>query len=211
MSGKRFFLNVCAGKFSEVVDPGETRHEFDEITGRLLHIQFKDTKAGETMRLYVVDANNLFILSMFVYSLPANAFFYTVRNLNFQSELTFKINRVFDRKTGKEKDRFTIHQFGNSVRWSFDAANQHLLPVDNFKRKEFLKGIVITETIPALQKIVNPFPYHSIYKPLGSGNGLQGGYFKNDNTRTAKAISDEEVKEAGYKTRSEYIQQSRRL
>jgi hypothetical protein len=210
MFGKRYFLNLCAGTFSEVVPPGQTRHEFDNITGRLLHITFQTTaKTGdETMRLYVVDDVNLFIVSMYVKSLPFNAFAKIVRNLDFHHELTLKVKRTTNQRWNKPQDLLTIEQFGTSIRWfPFDEKE---LPTENAELKQFYKSIIVNETFPALERILNPFPLHPIYRPIKNNNGLQGGYFKNDTTKGGRSISDEEVKESGWKTRSEYIMNSRR-
>jgi hypothetical protein len=186
MIGKKYFLNAIAGAFSEIPTPGQHQHTFEEVTGRLLHIKFKETKAGEVIRLYVVDDLNLYIISMFVKSRPANVFFLVAQNLDLHSEIKFKMKREVDAKDGKPKDFLSIHQHGNSIRWYYDESNKHELPQGIEERRALLKGIVENITVPALSKIVNPFPSHPIYKPLGSGNGLQGGYFKDDNIRVRK-------------------------
>ncbi len=200
MNGKKFFLNACVGAFSEVRQPGTTHHSFEEITGRLLHITFKETSKGEAMRLYIVDELNFYIISMFVKSRTANVFCLMARNLDLHSKLTLKMNRKDD------KDFLSIYQFGSSVRWAYDQSNRHELPTDKDEKRAFLRSIIENETIPALGKILNPYPYHSIYKPLGSGNGLKGDYFSNDRT-TARhnPVSESEYTAAGFASRKSYI------
>jgi hypothetical protein len=204
MTGNKYFLNACAGCFSEIPTPGQKHHTFEEITGRLLHIVFKDTKAGETMRLYVVDETNLYIISMFVKSRPAMVFFLTARNLNLQAEIKFLMRREND------KDFLSIHQFGNSIRWYFDQSNEHELPQGKDEKRTFLRLIVEEEIMPRLEKVVNPFPSHPIYKPLGSGNGLKGGYFGKDEPRPKRntPVNDED-KAPGHNTRRAYLNRNR--
>lgn len=176
MTGKKFFLNACAGCFSEIPQEGQTHNTFDEITGHLVHVNFKTTEAGETMRLHVVDENNFYIISMFLRSRPATTFMLLAKNLDVHSAMRFKMQRRAD-KTGALKDFFSIHQFGNSVRWYYTEENKAELPQDKDEFRAFLRKIVEEELLPRLQRKMNPFPYHSIYKPFGSGNGLSGGYF----------------------------------
>jgi hypothetical protein len=167
--GKNFFLNVTKGAFGEKLQPGVQTHSFNEITGHLVNITFKDTAYGPAMRLHVVDQSNFYMLSMFLNSRPANAFFMAMRNLTLTQELTFKIRSV------DGKDYFTVHQFGTTVVWYFVDEYLKELPREVELRKAYMKAIVENEIIPSLRKIPNPFPKHAIYKPMRKG--LQGGYF----------------------------------
>ena len=89
--GRKFFLNVTKGAFSEKQNPGEPAHSLTELTGHLVNITFKETKYGEAMRLHFVDENNFYMLSMFLNSRPANAFFMMIKNVDLHTELKFKI------------------------------------------------------------------------------------------------------------------------
>ena len=169
MQGRKFFLNVTKGAFSEKANPGETATSFNEITGHLVHINFKSTGFGEAMRLHVVDENNFYILSMFVKSRPANAFFMIMQNLDLTNEMTFKITS----KHGK--DFFEIHQFGGPVLWYYSTLNVHELPSMPEEKRSVLIEYVIKDLAPTLQKKANPYPSHMLYKPCRKG--LQGGYF----------------------------------
>jgi hypothetical protein len=167
--GKKFFLNVTKGVFGEKPQPGQTTHTFTEITGHLVNITFKETSFGPAMRLHVVDDSNFYMLSMFMNSRPANAFFMVMRNITLTQEMTFAIKSV------DGKDYFSIHQFGSTIVWYFVGEYINELPKEVELRKAYLKAIITNEIIPSLRKLPNPFPKHSIYKPMR--NGLQGGYF----------------------------------
>jgi hypothetical protein len=167
--GKKFFFNVLRGSFSEKPVPEQNSFSCNEITGYLVNIVFKETAYGDAMRLHVVDENNFYMLSIFVESRPATAFFMMAKNLDLRHEMTFKIKHV------DGKDYFSIHQFGGPVLWYYTKENQHELPLLNEDRRPFLKQIVEDEIIPSLQKQINPYPNNPVYRPMRKG--LQGGYF----------------------------------
>lgn len=178
----KYFLNVMRGNFSEKPVADKITYSCNELTGHLVNINFKETAYGEAMRLHVVDEENFYILSMFVQSRAATAFFMLVKNLILQHEMTFKIKSI------DGKDYFSIEQFGGPVLWFYTKENQYDLPVFPEDRKAFLKKMVEDEIIPLLQKKMNPYPSNTCYKPMRKG--LQGGYFdeystykKNDKRR----------------------------
>lgn len=204
MIGKKYFLNAINGLFSEIPEAGSHQHTFTEIEGRLLHVRFHETSSGETMRLYIVDDTSVYIVSMFVNSRLFTAFGFACRNLNLRTEIKFRIKRE------RGLDHLTFHQFGNSVRWYFDESNKDQLPNNREDRTAFFKQVVQDEIISSLEKILNPFPFHPIYKPLGSGKGLQGGYFKDSNVRVGRnAVSNGEANAAGYTSKAKYISDGR--
>lgn len=169
---RKFFLNVSKGKFFEKDQPGQNAHSFTEITGHLVNVVFKTIPQGQVMRLHVVDDLNFYILSMFVDSRPANAFFLLAKNLDLSIAMTFKI----EAKDGK--DFFAIHQFGGPVRWFYTSENAYELPSSTEDRKEFFIKILHEEIVPKLQKKINPYPNHLLYKP--ATKGIAGGYFRNE-------------------------------
>lgn len=187
MIGKQFFLNAREGAFSEVPEDGQTHHSFQEITGHLVRAAFKETNSGETLRLHIVNELNFYVISMFVRSRVANSFMLLAKNLNIHEPMKFKIERKADPKSGGLKDCLSVHQNGNSVRWYYTQENAQELPVMPEDKRAFLRKIIETELTQALEKKMNPFPNHIIYKPFGSGKGLQGGYF-NDYASTAKVV-----------------------
>ena len=166
---KKLFFNVMRGSFSEKPIPGESTEKRQELTGHLVAINFKETSAGDAMRLHVIDQENFYVLSMFVQSRPATAFFMMCKNLILQHEMTFKIKSI------DGKDYFFIEQFGGPVLWFYTKENQSDLPVLHDDRHPFLRAIVEKEIIPLLEKKINPYPYNQMYKPMRKG--LQGGYF----------------------------------
>jgi hypothetical protein len=172
--GKKFFLNVNRGLFSERQTEGQPQTTFTEITGHLVNITFKETAFGPAMRLHVVDENNFYMLSMFVSSRPASAFFMLAKNLELQHEMTFKMKSI------EGKDFFSINQFGGPVLWFYTIENVSILPQDTDERKQYLLDTITGEILPALQKRVNPFPAHTLYKPMRKG--IQGGYFPDEKT-----------------------------
>jgi len=184
--GRKYFLNVTKGAFSEKQNPGEPAHSFTELTGHLLNITFKETNFGEAMRLHFADENNFYMLSMFVNSRPANAFFMMIRNVDLHRQLQFKIKAI------DGKDYFNIFQYGGPVLWYYTVENSHELPLAAENKKAFLKQMVTDEIVPVLRKKLNPFPDHPFYKP--ARKGLQGGYFDNFKTvgRIPGPISESE-------------------
>jgi hypothetical protein len=121
------------------------------------------------MRLHIIDKENFYILSMFVQSRVATAFFMLAKNLVLNHEMTFKIKNV------DGKDFFSVEQFGGPVLWYYTRDNQFDLPMMPEDKRSFLKEIIETEIIPTLAKKVNPYPYNQMYRPMR--RGLQGGYF----------------------------------
>ena len=138
----------------------------------MVNITRKQHEAGEIMRLHVVDELNFYVLSFFVKSRPANAFFLLMKSLDLLQPMTFKM------KSKEGKDFFSIIQHGGPVIWFYNKDNESELPEDAEQRREFFLNILDNEIIPSLQKRLNPFPNHLFYKP--AGKGLQGGYFKNE-------------------------------
>jgi hypothetical protein len=187
MHGRKYFLNVNKGAFSEKTQPGQKVISFTEITGHLVNINFKETDYGEAMRLHVVDENNFYILSIFVHSRPANAFFMLMRNIDFKNEMTFKIFA----KDGK--DFFSIHQYGGPVLWYYTLDNIRELPIDAIEKKTVLRQYVIDEVIPMLHKQLNPYPTHLLYKPCRKG--LHGSYFDGYKTigKVVGPVSNDEI------------------
>jgi hypothetical protein len=171
MIGKKFFLNAREGSFSEIQEPGQPRNVFTEITGHLVRVTFKETKAGEALRLYVVSELNFYVISMFVRSRIATAFMLMAKNINLMQPMKFRMERK------DLKDCLNIHQDGSSIRWYYTQENAHELPTMPDDKRAFLRKIIEEEVIPTLQKKLNPYPNHAIYKEFGSGKGLQGGYF----------------------------------
>jgi hypothetical protein len=170
MNGKKYFLNAFKGQFSEKQRPGEHATAFQEITGHLVNINFKNTDYGEAMRLHFVDENNFYMVSMFVSSRPANAFFMLVKNLDLHSPMTLKI------KSENGKDFFNIEQYGAQVQWYYTAENsQPILYLNYEEKRAFMRNMIQQDIIPALAKKINPLPYHAYYKP--ARKGLQGRYF----------------------------------
>jgi len=167
--GKKLFLNAVRGTFSEKPTPGKFTEVLHELTGHLVNINFKETPYGEAMRLHIIDENNFYIISMFVESRVATAFFMLAKNLVLQHEMTFRIKQVDD------KDFFSIEQFGGPVLWYYTRENKYDLPMMPEDRRPFLKEMVETEIIPVLHKKLNPYPCNQMYKPMRKG--LQGGYF----------------------------------
>lgn len=171
MIGKKFFLNAREGAFSEIPEPGSFTHSFAELKGHLVHVSFKQTTKGETMRLHIVNDLNFYCVSMFVRSRMATVFMLMARNLDVHSEMKF----VMSREDGK--DFFKIYQNESSIRWFYTEENKHELPTTDDEKRAFLRRIVEEELVPGLKKKLNPFPSHFLYKPFGTGNGLAGGYF----------------------------------
>lgn len=187
MIGKKFFLNARDGYFSEIPQPGTTHNAFTELTGHLVRVAFKETKAGETLRLYIVSDLDFYIVSMFVRSRVATAFMLMAKNINFALQMKFRMELRPDAKTGDLKDCLTIFQNSSSIRWYYTQENAHELPLMPDDKRAFLRKIVEEEVIPTLQKKINPYPDHFIYKPFGSGKGLQGGYF-DDYAKQGKVV-----------------------
>lgn len=175
MFGKFYFLNAIRGVFSTIPNPLETQYSFDEITGHLVRVSFEDTEKGETIRLHIVNDTDFYIVSMFVRSRVANAFMLAARNIDLHEPIKFRMGTRDEQ--GKQKDCLSFFQNGRSIRWYYTQANAGDMPTDAEGKRAFLRHIVEHEVIPILEKKLNPFPYHSIYKPFGSGNGLQGKYF----------------------------------
>lgn len=175
---KKFFFNVLRGQFSEKPVKGEITTSCQELTGHLVNIVFKDTKFGEAMRLHFIDENNFYMLSFFVQSRPANAFFMLVKNLDLRHEMTLHIKSV------EGKDYFSIHQFGGPVLWYYTKENEGELPILFEDRQQFLVDMVKKEIIPSLEKKMNPYPYNQVYRPMRKG--LQGGYFDDYSTYNDK-------------------------
>lgn len=173
----KYFFNVMHGRFSEKPVPGEITHSCQELTGHLVNINFKETTYGDAMRLHVVDEENFYILSMFVLSRAATAFFMLAKNLILQHEMTFKIKSV------DGKDYFTIEQFGGPVLWYYTKENRSELPLMPEDKKPFLKKMVEDEIIPFLRRKVNPFPLNTCYRPMRKG--LPGSYFDEYSTNAA--------------------------
>lgn len=190
MNGRKFFLNVQKGAFSEKAKPGESAQSFTEITGQLVNITFKTTEFGEAMRLHVVDEQNFYMLSMFVNSRPANAFFMLAKNIDLNHELTFRIKAI------EGKDYLTVIQFGGPVLWYYTFENLHELPSNPGDKKAYLKQMVKDEIMPSLQKKLNPYPNHSFYKP--ARKGLHGGYFDSFKTtgRMVGPVSSQEMQDS---------------
>lgn len=174
MIGKKYFLNVSKGSFFQKAIGENEGVSFSEVTGQLVSISFKRKEQGEIIRLHVVDELNFYMLSMFVHSRPANAFFRMVKNLDLKSEMCFRMT------TDKGKDFFSIIQNSSVVAWYYDKNNESELPFGKEERHDFFKGIILNEIIPVLQKRLNPFPNHFCYKPMHKD--LQGGYFDNERT-----------------------------
>lgn len=169
MSGRKYFLNAREGAFSEKPEEGKQTQAFEELTGHLVNVTFKETHSGECLRLYIVNEQDFYIVSMFVNSRQANAFMLLAKNLDLHSEMKF-IMRMRDFRTF-----FSIHQNGGPVKWYYGKENAHELPVFADDKRAFLKKQMEEEFFPALQKKMNPFPSHLLYSPAGSG--LRGGYF----------------------------------
>jgi len=173
MIGKKFFLNARDGVFQEKPEQGKQTTSFNDITGHLVNVAFKNTAHGDTIRLYIVNELNFYVVSMFLRTRQANAFMLLARNLDVHIEMTFRMQRKF--KESGYKDFFSINQNGGPVRWSFTKENQHELPTAPEDRRALLRKIIEDELIPRLQKKMNPYPNHMFYVPAGSG--LRGGYF----------------------------------
>jgi hypothetical protein len=190
MQGLKFFLNVQQGDFSEKVKAGDTAQSFTEITGQLVNITFKKTDFGEAMRLHIVDEKNFYMLSMFVNSRPANAFFMLVKSIDLNHELEFRIKAI------EGKDYLTVRQFGGPVLWFYTSENGNELPLAPGDKKAYLKQMVIDEIIPVLQKKLNPYPNHPYYKP--ARKGLHGGYFDGFKTtgRIIGPVSQQELQDS---------------
>ena len=186
---KKLFLNVIHGTFSEKPVPGKFTEQLNELTGHLVNINFKETSYGEAMRLHIIDEENFYILSMFVESRAATAFFMIVKNLILQHDMTFKI------KLKDGKDFFSIEQFGGPVLWYYTRDKRYDLPLMPEDRRPFLKETVETEIITVLHKKLNPYPFNQMYKPIRKG--LQGGYFDEyrSNARMIGPMGENERKE----------------
>jgi len=167
MYGRKYFLNVFKGSFSEPADPGKESHSFEQITGHLVNINY--SKDGEKLRLHVADENNFYMLSMYVKSRPTNAFYWMMKNLDFKYPMTFKIKAI------DGKDFFTIEQFGGPVLWYYSTNNRRELPLDKDEERAYFRTMIETEMTAAIQRVLNPYPNHPVYKPMRKG--LQGGYF----------------------------------
>lgn len=185
MQGKKFFLNVQKGEFSESRTK-ENRNVFTKLTGHIVNVNYKTTDYGETMRVQLIDENNFYMLSMFVNSRVANGFYMMIKNIDLNHEIELNI------RAEDGKDFLTIKQFGAPVLWFYTMENAHELPREIEDRKAYLKQMVLDEIAPALAKKLNPYPNNAFYTP--QRKGLQGGYFDkyNTNVRTPKGISDEE-------------------
>lgn len=194
MTGRKYFFNACKGFFSEIPEEGRHQHVCNEVSGHLVHIEFKNTSIGEVMRLHVVNETNFYILSFLVANRIATTFFLLVKSLNLRDEMKFRIWR------DGAKDYFQVHQYGASLRWYYTQENADELPKGQDERTKFLRNMVADEIIPVLQKKENPFPHHTIYKPKGSGRGLHGGYFDDHAgpARRVAPISENEAKSAGF-------------
>ena len=167
MVGKKFFLNAHKGQFieSKQLTP---RHAFDEITGHIVHIGFKPTPYGETMRLQVIDKHNFYMLSIFVTSRVASAFFAMLPNINVTQEITFKIHEVAG------KDFLTVEQFGEPVKWFYTPANWFQVPGDLNDRIEFFKAKIEADVAPQLQGISSPYPENKFFTPQRDNNSRTG-------------------------------------
>ncbi len=170
MSGKKFFLNVSKGLFFEKDLPGQTAKQFNIITGHLVNINFKTIAEGEVMRLHLVDDMNFYVLSFFVRSRPAHAFFQMAKNLDLTQDMNLQIYSI------EGKDYFKIFQSGSAVQWFFVDDNKELLPLMPEERQRFFVQYLKEELIPILEKKINPYPNHLLYKPAAK-KALQGGYF----------------------------------
>ena len=190
MIGKNFFLNARKGAFSEIPESGSYQHHFTDIKGHLVHVAFKPTAKGDTMRLHIVNEVDFFIVSMFVRSRPTNAFMLMARNLDLHAEMKFVMSL-----DEEGKDVLKVFQYGESVRWYYTKENADELPPSADEKRAFLRRIIETDVIPVLKRKMNPYPNHSIYKPLGSGKGLATEYFddfKNVATIRKNHLSDED-------------------
>ncbi|MCG2614866.1 hypothetical protein LZZ85_11260 [Terrimonas sp. NA20] len=180
---RTYFLNVSKGKFFEKDSPGQDGEKFNQVQGHLVNIAFKQINEGLTMRLYVVDEENFYVLSMFVNGRPANAFFRMVKHIDFNTEMLFKMQA----KGGL--DYFEIVQHGSIIPWYYSYANNHELPEDRDEKKQFFIDLINGEIMDRLEKKVNPFPNHLHYTP--ARKGLQGGYFDSaaeNQGRTVKPV-----------------------
>jgi hypothetical protein len=165
---RKYFLNAQQGQFLENKD-ATPRHSFNVIEGHLVNINFKTTAHGEAMRLHIVDQTNFYVISMFVHSRPANAFFMVCPQLDLNQPMKLKIESI------EGKEFFSIEQFGGPVLWHWSKENQHELPTTTEAKREYLLAMVQTEIVPVLQKKLNPYPSNQMYKP--ARKGLHGGYF----------------------------------
>lgn len=167
--GRKYFLNTAKGCFLEKGSIDKNKKTFTEITGHLVSVKFKETIYGETLQLQLVDEENFYVISMFVKSRVATAFFMLVKNLDVKEPMTLLLKEHFGRNC------FYIWQFGGPVLWYYTMENENELPQDVDERRKFLKQIVTDELMNSLAKKMNPFPNHNFYKP--ARKGLQGGYF----------------------------------
>lgn len=175
MSGIHY-LQTKRGLFTETTQEGQRHYSYTEVSGHLVNITFKQTEFGNIMKLHLIDADNYFVISMFINSRPATAFLMLVPSFNLKNEITLSITRQGG------LDYLRAFQFGYPVGWykRFPGYGD-LLPKDNQERISYLLNYVKTEIIPILAHLVCPYSYHPTYKPTGQPD--QQGYFDEYKTK----------------------------
>ncbi|WP_153799042.1 hypothetical protein [Foetidibacter luteolus] len=143
------------------------------------------------MKLHLVDENNFYMVSLFVNTGAAHAFFNLVKSLHLIEK--FKLKLV----PKEDKTLLCAEQFGALVKWYRDY--NVILPADAAQRTEYFTEMIKHEILPALQKLPNPFPLHPHYKPLPK-RALYGGYFNAQQSyaRVVGPMSEAERTDVGY-------------
>lgn len=154
MTGKKFFLTVKGGRFSE--KPEGSYNVFDTIKGHLVNITFKQIDAGELMRLHIIDEQNFYMLSVFTNSRAAHGFYMLMKNLKLEKPIDFRIAQ----KDGR--DVLWAEQEGRKVKWAFgnDRDQVQLPPME--QRLSYLKNLATTLVAP-LARRSNPYIHHPVY------------------------------------------------
>lgn len=155
-----------------------------EINGHLVNITFKtDNENGEIIRFHFVNETDFITLSIFAISQVAFGMCASLANCNLHKQMTLKVRRV------ERGEYLYIIQEAQSIPFASD--------LEPMQRKS---AYLLNEILPLLQKKLNPYPYHSIYKPLNKG--IQCGYFDAFKTvgKTPGPISEAERELGGYST-----------
>ncbi len=205
---RRRFLSMVAGRMIERVDE-KTRYEYNHLAGvHLVNITFRkvvkdNLLIGETIILHLIDEADYWMLELWMNSAYAKAFYNVMENINLNEPLTIITNEY--EKEGKKKQALFAKQFNGTLKWKYTKDNMQDCPrleqipqTDGSTKWDdsnvilFFLDKITRVMLPALQKKINPYPWHPTFNGI-NGNNIAGEYFgKETHHRAPGPISSDE-------------------
>lgn len=181
----RRYLSIRNGFMEERKGDSTTYHN-RLANVHLVYADFKRVEVagaykGTSIRLYLVDTDDCFVLETWNNSSYATTFYKIMENIDLDKP--FSISTKMVNKDGKNQHSLYINQGAESLKWYYTNSDPKGMPMvqkkempqldgtiktvyDSNLQQQFLLEQVNNWLIPALRRKPNPYPFHAVWSGI---------------------------------------------